>query len=354
MKIKTDDLRAALSVIDNVAPNSFMDSSTYISLSAVGGKLYLKLTGILRASANVAIPNSEKWQAYIDRKMFRSFIGTASEEIEITYSDKQISLSAKQSLNVPTHAPIVGYEVWKADPKAKQVTVTSAHVNAIKSLSAYKPTAPGMEHVAAICFDAKHTMAFATDTIFMSAMTDKAFSHNWLLPIEAAGVVAKLATSGNTVVDKTGVGVQLTNGWIFQPQPTTLDSYPTTQCLQVLNNASSLKPLATVTAGDLQQVLKAATEFVTSSLLPMVIAADKNAVSISVDVHGGKFQRSVDAKVTGKVAGVQWPSHGVLPWVSEIAKIQEDTPIIVARDNNSTILRVQTPDTQRLLVFAEL
>src|SRR5215469_13000305 len=162
MIVKTDELRAAFKIVDNVPINLALESSQYLKIRQEGNKITLSMTGALQAEASISGQSQGgKWTAYVDRKTFRSFMSTASEpEVELFYKDK-LTMKSGQRLELALHATVTGYESWS--PKSA-FDLEDDQTAFIRMAVKYLPNIAGTEECEAVYFDKDRIIV--TDKIF--------------------------------------------------------------------------------------------------------------------------------------------------------------------------------------------
>ena len=361
MKLKLEDLRAAFAVVDTVAANPAAEASQFVRLAAGRGNLTLSLSGILWSSASLPLPEKSEWEFYADRRVLKSWLSTAcKDEIDIACKDGKLSMRCGQSLDIPTHEPVSGYEVWQP---SKTFSFPEEWQSILDSLRNYCPTMPGMEHVEC-CWFQKGWGAMATDLNVVAAVLDDKTPWTLMLPAAMTGVIkqfpaAKLCADkhmmDNPSIGKPeavyGFGAVVPGGWIYQALDDALKQYPSTGIKDRIAAAIAVvDPLASAKVQDLSGAMQACSEFLLDKNETAMATPANGSLMIAVDVHGGKFQRRVLANCKA-AEGIRWPVKQIAPWLQFCSGWAESVEWV--RLEGASALRCSGDGQTYVLVFAD-
>lgn len=351
MKVKTDELRAAFKIVDNVPVNLILESSQFLKIHQEGDKLTLSLTGALQAEASISGQSQGgKWSAYVDRKVFRSFISTASDpEIELFYKDK-LTMKSGQRLELALHAAITGYESWA--PKSS-FDLEDDQKSFIRMAVKYLPNIAGTENCEAIWFDKERIVV--TDKIFMIELRGSAVKQSFILPPDVARFLA--SSPEKIAVDKIGVGAAISNGFIFQPKSSYLDTYPIDSIKAILAEGAKAPTTIKFKADEFSSALKIALQFIPNKSDGVSIESKDKTVSMTVDTGSGKFQKSVKCtNGTGTLSGpIKIPSQKLVPWLEYAGSAElEYARIATSKLSNVSVFRFTDSTRKNSLIVADL
>jgi len=344
MKISIEEARAALAVCSNVAVSPSAESSQYVRLRVNKSELTMTLTGLIWAEARVTGNEGGVWTAFAERRAFKAFLDTATgKDLELFYKDKLV-LRSGQRLEVAPHTPITGYESWV--PKSV-ISLTAEHKIALKTAVKYLPDMAGSDHVNAIWFS-KELGVVSTDTLFMMRVGGPVTS-DFFLPASVASV---LANDGQVGVDTSGIGAVLNNGVVYEPLVADLDKYPKDGCVKMLTAGGKVKPLATVKACDLLEVLRTASMFLLDNNAVVTMETTKGRLSATVNLTTGKFQRTI--AVIGAGPGLDgptnWLAKKIIPWLEYVVFANAAAEVKIAKIPGAGVLRADAST----LVFSDL
>lgn len=349
MKIKTDELRSAFKIVDNVPINLILESSQYVKVCQDKDKLTLSMTGALQAEASLTgISQGGKWTAYVDRKTLKSFIATASEpEIELFYKDK-LTLKSGQRLELALHTAITGYESWS--PKSA-FDLEDDQKAFLRMAVRYLPNIAGTESCEAVSFDKERIIV--TDKIFMIEMQGSNVKQSFLLPPDVARFLA--STPEKIAVDKVGVGASMSNGFIYQTRSSHLDTYPIDSIKTVLAEGSKSPTIFKVKADEFANALKVASQFIPDKSEGVAIELKDKSVVMTVDTSTGKFQKSVKCIGSGSLASVNIPARKLLPWIEYAESNEiEYARISTTKISNVSVFRFSDNGRKNSLIVADL
>ena len=312
MKIKTEELRAAFTAVDNIAVNPVLESSQYVRVRQEGDKLTLALTGSSWSEASVkGATGGGKWTEYADRRMMKAFMASCSgPEVEVLYKPKEkLTFKAGQRLEVASHAPVPGYESWL--PKAA-AALSAEHRSALTAAVKYLPlNMAGAENMAGVWFG--KDMMIATDSISLLGFYGLASKAEYVMPAD----VAMLASSSDAKVaaDKDGAAAVLPGGYVYQPRSAQLDSYPHAASKAMLDVALKSKAQVTLAAPELLDALRIASQFIfDKNEAACIESASSGGLLITVTMATGVFQRTV--KASGRLdAPVDVAVKRIMPWL---------------------------------------
>jgi hypothetical protein len=210
-----------------------------------------------------------------------------------------------------------------------------------------------MEHLNAI-YLIKDWGIVATDTLFVAALL-QAPKQNLLLPTNFATMLAKLADGSSkikVVADKNGVGLPLSNGWLFHPLMSDASKYPTTMVKNIIDDASAVKLVASFRATRLLGALTAASAFAQNTEVASVTIGGNKAVLV-VQVGGGKYERVLSAKGNLQVKNIAWPVARLTKWAAHIVSLQADAVITYGKMKKASVLQTTIDKQKHVLVFAD-
>lgn len=350
MKVKTDELRAALKIIDNVPMNLVLESSQFVKLHQEASKLTLSMTGALQAEASITGQSQGgKWTAYVDRKTFKSFISTASDpDIELFYKDK-LTMKSGQRLELALHAAITGYESWS--PKSS-FDLEDDQKSFLRMAVKYLPNIAGTENCEAIWFDKERIIV--TDKIFMIEVTGSLVKNNFLLPPDVARFLS--STPEKIAIDKTGVGAALSNGFIYQAKSSQLDTYPIDTIRSVLIDGAKSPTMFKVKADEFSSALKIAIQFIPDKSEGVTIQSKDQSILMTVDSNSSKFQRTVKSTVSGNLqTPVSIPARKLCHWLDYAGPHElEYARISTAKISNVSVFRFTDKTRKNILIVADL
>lgn len=324
MKIKTQDVRSAFDVANNVEAISSIESSQFARLKQDGEELAISLTGTLWAEAKIATPPAGKWTAYADRRALKAFLDTCSgAEIDVAYKPKVgLEMRSGQRMEVPLHAAIAGYEAWKPSSSFK---LGDEEKEALRAAVRFLPSLPGMENLGAVWFFPDGVIA--TDGIFLFSSAFKSARKSkdgFFLPSSVAGVLSKSDT-GKVSTDASGVGAILDDGVVFQPDSTALDSFPKEHCLKMVSSARKSSACARFKTADLTDALCVAVQFFFDKNETVLMEPKDKGFQLTVNGPSGVFQRKIPALQSSAAAGqVSWPARKIIPWLDHVASVGID------------------------------
>jgi hypothetical protein len=356
MKLQTEDLKTAFKICDFVPQNPVLESSLFLRLKQNGNNLTLSLTGSLWAEAAITgIAQGGKWVAFVDRKVFKTFINTASEpEIEIFYKDKLI-LKSGQRLELALHTPISGYESWA--PKTT-FSLTDDQKVMLKTSVKYLPNSAGKENVDCIYFG--KDLLLVTDTILLMGVTGSVNKTDFFLLPDVARFLVN--HDSEIAIDKNGIGASITNGFVFQPRSAKLDSYPASALQNWISEANKASVLVKVLASELLTVLRIASQFIPDKTEAVNIESkDKNLI-ITVDTNTGKFQRSIPIIGASKLdTTIKLPAKSIIPWLEYAVSLHDDCELEYTKLSssqgktvNASVFRFKDDVRVNTLIVADL
>ncbi len=346
MKIKTDELRNAFALIDNVAVNPVLEQSQMVRVRQDGDKLTLALTGSMWAEATVkGVTTGGKWTEWADRRLLKAFMSScSSKDVDVFLKPKEkLTFKADQRLEVASHAPVPGYESWV--PKA--AAALAPEVRAILSTAVkYLPlNMAGTENMNGVWLG--RDCVIATDSISMLGFYGVVNKSDTIIPADAAVFLA--ANDAKVSVDADGVAAVLPGGWVYQPRSTQLDSYPHAAARAQLDAGLKAKPSITLAANELLDVLRIASGFIFDKSESCRIEMQAKDLLVTVDMAAGKFQRTV--KVDGALPmPVDVSVKRVMPWLEFAGTARVE----YAKMPNCSMLRFADGKRRNVLLVADV
>ena len=352
MKLKLDDLKKCHAVIDRVAANPGLVSSQYVKLHQEAGRLTFSLTGILWAESSMkSDPNGGKWTFHADRLPLAAFLNAVSGEtmeFGVTKDKVLVARSGGHRLDLPDQAqPISGYESWKP---TKLIELDPRHMAALGMMAECCPKGIGMEHVEAVNLISGWG-SVATDTLVIAALLEDP-KQDLMLPPDFCAALGGMEGVTKIAVEKSGVGVALPGGWIYQPLAAHTMNYPVDMVKGVIAGAMKAKPTAVCPAESLNNALTSAATFMQVVGSAKVAIANGKAV-MTVEVGGGKYERAFVMKGDLAVQDITWPVSKLARWVAYVAGLEPGALVAYAKMKDASVLRTTAAKQRHVLVFAD-
>ncbi len=347
MKCKTEDLKSAFAVIDNVAVNPVLETSQFVRIRQDGNKLSFALTGSLWSEAALSvITTGGKWTEYADRRLLKAFLTScSSKEVDVFFKPKEkLTLKADQRLEIASHTPVPGYESWTpTTPFALTDDQKSILAVAVKYLP---QNMAGTENMNGVWFGKDSVIS--TDSISMLGFYGVVSKIAYVVPAETAVFLS--ANDAKVSVDDNGVGAAITNyGYVYQPRSTQLDSYPHVAARTQLDAGLKVKPMLSLAADGLLAVLRIAAGFIFDKSEACRIEMQGKDLLVTVDMAAGKFQRTV--KVAGTLPmPVDLAVKRIMPWLEYAG----DKHVEYAKLPNCSMLRFTDGKRRSILLVADV
>ncbi len=346
MKVKTEDLKAAFATVDNVAVNPVLETSQFVRIRQDGNKLSLALTGSLWSEASLpGVTTGGKWTEYADRRLVKAFLSScSSKEVDVFFKPKEkLTFKADQRLEIASHAAVPGYESWEPkSPFALTTEQKSVLVTAVKYLPI---NMAGTENMNGVWFGKDVTIA--TDSISMLGFYGVPSKSDFVLPADAAMFLS--ANDAKVSVDDDGVGAVMSSGYVYQARSTQLDAYPHAAARAQLDAGLKVKPMLSLAASDLLNVLRIASQFMFDKGESCRIEMQGKDLLVTVDMAAGKFQRTV--KVAGALAmPVDVAAKRIMPWLEYAGS----THVEYAKLTNCSMLRFTDGKRRNVLLVADV
>jgi len=349
VKLKLESIRSAFALVASVPAITAVDSSAFVRLEHGAGHFTLDLCGVLWGHASIKTGDTQKWEFFVDRRVLSAFLSTAKgQDVDIICKGTQLVMKAGQTLDIPSHDAVTGYQTWKP---AKTFSMSGDWIAGLQTLVRYCPAMPGMEYVDAVNFQRGYG-AIATDTMVIAAILDPKAAWTMLVPSSLASLI-KQFDGAQLAAEKTGFGIVTELGSVYQPLDDNLNTYPVQKLKEVINGAAKSKVLAEMDVTELRGVLDDAAAFLMDTNESAVVSVEDGALTANVEVHGGKFQRSI--KVTGKgaVKPSRWPVKQLAPWLAYLDGVDPESKVGYAREPDLRILLSKVGGRQNVLVFAD-
>ena len=347
MKVSAEALKAAFAVVDNVAVNPVLETSQFLRIRQDGTKLSLALTGSLWSEASLTGTTTDgKWTEYADRRLVKAFLSSCSaKDVEVFFKPKEkLTFKADQRLEVASHAPVPGYESWTPrNPFALTAEQRSILAVAVRYLPL---NMAGTENMNGVWFGKDNVIA--TDSISMLGFYGVASKDVYVVPAETAVFLS--ANDAKVSVDDNGVGAAITSyGYVYQPRSTQLDSYPHAAARTQLDAGLKAKPMLSLAADALLDVLRIASGFIFDKSESCRIEMSGKDLLVTVDMAAGKFQRTV--KVAGALPmPVDLALKRVMPWLEYAG----DKHVEYAKLSNCSMLRFTDGKRRNVLLVADV
>jgi len=126
-----------------------------------------------------------------------------------------------------------------------------------------------------------------------------------------------------------------------------------TKIKQTVNDAAKVKPVATMLVSDLSAALTDAVAFLLDANESAQVTVGKDLLLVTVDVHGGKFQRTVKATGSGTQAAVRWPVKQLQAWAGLLEFGEVGRGNRIRQGAGMNILLCKLGERQTVLVFAD-
>jgi hypothetical protein len=334
MKIKTEALREAFRICDAIPINAVIESSAVIRIRQDRNKLFLTLTGAMGCEMCLTgVSQGGKWTSYINRETLKRFLATAaSSEVELFHKDKLI-LKSGQRLELPLPDTITGYTTQTLK---KGSAYNENLIKFLRTASRYISTQSGTESFQAVSFGKE--AIFVTDSVSIMALTGSPTTE-YLLPPEIIGIITM--TNAEVSIEKTGIGVTLSNGTAFQPLSDELKNFPRDKCLEWIKEGSRAATIFTFVCSDFLDHLKAVSLFLNDKTEPVTIEENKGSLTLTVQTLAtGIFQRTFKLlKPSGKSVKYTINAEKILPWMLYIAENDPSTVITFARLKNGCVFK---------------
>ncbi len=312
MKVKTEDLKAAFAVVDNVAVNPVLETSQFVRIRQDGPRLSLALTGSMWSESSLqGATTGGKWAEFADRRLVKAFLSScSSKEVDVFFKPKEkLTLKGDQRLEVASHATVPGYESWS--PKAP-FALSAEQRSILAAAVRYLPLGTaGTENMNGVWFG--RDMVVATDSMSMLGFYGVPSKTAYVVPAETAVFLS--ANDAKVSVDEDGVGAAITNyGYVYQPRSTQLDAYPHAAAREQLDEGLKARPMLSLAADELLGVLRIASQFMFDKGESCRIEMQGKDMLVTVDMAAGKFQRAV--KVSGSLPmPVDVAAKRIMPWL---------------------------------------
>ncbi len=354
MKVSTEKFQEAFCVVDAVSVHNTLMSSQFVRLVSKGGTLRLSMTGMMYGDAVIKPLVDEAWEFFVDRKALSAFLFSASGEIVITNKKNELSLECQsQSMTLqPPKDPISGYVAWPVTEKVGLKSVGPF----IGFLSGFAAKEPGNERLSAIKL-IKGYGTMATDSVTMVAILDPAATLDVNIPPQLAPYVMR-AGGNEVLVGKTGVGVELPAGRLYQIGNVQLKQYPTDQLRGILDKAKAASPMFKVGARIMEEVLTGIEKFNADGVPEVTL--EGSVLKLRVALVGGEVNRVVGVKLqmAGKAgfSKLSWAVEKPRLWFKHIADLKDGAEVECARmnDASATVLRYTEGKRVHLLVFTDM
>ena len=358
MRVKTEKLKNAFQIVDNVPLDPTVTSSQYIRFKSDKG-LKLTATGRMHGESRAAVShgNEEAWEFFVDRKLLSAFLSAAvGEDTTLTYSkDSLILETSGQKLKVaPPKEPVAGYGTW---PETSVVKL-NVEANDLALLSEYCADNISMDKFAVV----KLTKGFgtiATDSIFLVMVLDQALTTELNLPPQMAAQFAKAGVA-EVSVGKTGVGVTMEGGRLYQTHKDEALKFPLNQLRQVVEAGLKGKIAFECPVQTLLTSIEGLSGFVSvmgHDACEVVLNREKSELTLTLKFASGTIRRvaAVTVKGSGKFPeNYRWSLGKVSPWLRYLAKRDDACSIICRRTDTTTVLYSNAQDKKkRVLVFAD-
>lgn len=354
MKVQAEKFVAVLKTVGAVAAEPAITSSQFVRLIAKGDSLRLTLAGVMFGDGTVKadVATKEEWTFYADRRALSAFAGSASGILELIVKGTTLTITGPHQtmkLSAPTEA-VAGYGVWPVTEKVDLVL----NSDDTAALGQYCSTGAGGEQFAAVQFISKFG-ALASDSIVLSAIRNDKCPQ----AVVPCSLTPHLARSGGSsiLVGKSGVGVVLPDGRLYQTLHSSLKSCPVDKLMDVVKTGLSQPIVFSCPASELGGAVGNLNAFpyVGASLIGTVSIKEKQ-LHIQVDFPSGTTQRYVVAQFAPKASlSTQWPLNRIYPWIKYISGKDDSAVIACRRMDAATVFEmVLSAKEQYVLVFSDL
>ena len=348
MKIKTTELRDAFRICDNVPINLVLNSSTNVRLKQVDSKLTLSMTGILGCDVTVnGISQGGKWTAFVERDIFKKFLSTAAEdEIELFHKDKLV-LKSGQRLELALPAVISGYGSWNFKVGA---VYSEDILRFLKTAVRYIPVQSGTEKIQAVAFN-KEALIVTDSARIMCLIGHQ--TNEYMLPPEIIKVITTI-DDAKVSVEKTGIGVTLNNGCVFQSFSDELKNFPQDKLLAHIKEADKAPEKFTFNCSEFLEHLKVAGQFLKDKSDPVVIEEKDKTLTMTVVTASGKFQRTMKLLSSSNAPDkYSINAEKVLPWIQYISSIEDNAKVVFSRINKASVFKFVTKTYRNMLLTVD-
>lgn len=347
MKVNTKEFQDAFSIVDSVPVNAVMESSQNVQLKRDKNGIDLFMSGVLWAQAHIANTETGAWSAFVDRRILKTFINTASkDETEIFFAKDKLTLRSGQTVELANKNLITGYEKWA--PKSV-FELESDQKHMLRTAVKYLPKLPGTEHFNAVYFG--KDVIISTDSLAMMFTIGSKVNPSFFMPPDIARFIA--TNPSKIGIDKNGVGAVSSHGNVFQPRSSSLDSYPVDKIQEHIEKASQSSVLTKFPADAFLDAIRAASQFLFESESAQ-IESGKNCITVSASSSLGKFSRSVKAGGTGKIpASVNIKPKLIVPWL-EFASGFDSCEIEYIKTDDGSVFRFTEDSRCQGLIVSDI
>jgi hypothetical protein len=315
MKLETAKLAEAFKIVDNVPINPAIPSSQFLRLEASGGKLKVRLVGLLQAQ--VILPCEGDLDCSLDRRVLGPFLERAGEATTFALKDGSLTVKsgrANLSAALPENPES---DIWKPG-KGQKLQVPGAYMGL---LTEYCAPLPGMDYLEVASCQKGYGM-MATDSLASVLVADKGVVCDLQIPRQLAALMPKLQ-SEELWVERNGMALRFPNGWIYQPRPASEQQYPVPALQEMTTRALKAKPMFKAAPEALLEGLSHLGAFTWASEgVPVIqcVPTDKGMVQMRLEgatvQADWKVQIAPSAKLPEKWG---WALARLLPWLKCVA-----------------------------------
>ena len=363
MEIKTEELKEAFAIVDQVSPHSGLLSSQYLKLTGEKDQLHLSVTGLVVAGATVTVtPPPSTWPKafFLDRRILGAFLGgTRAEKITLDMDAKRLLLrSGHHKVQIGVMDDVRGYEHWEGAKKPDTtLTLTDGVLKDVGMLASYAPVTVAADHLSAV-YLVKGYGILATDSFILAAVLSKKTPETFPLPVTLAALLAGFPKREVTLQAKQGAALQLPTGYLYQTiSARCVKSYPTQALQKIVATAMAEKAGGQVGLSHLQNGIGQVGDFIFGSsdaFLEFAFQPDSKFGVLTTKLLQGLVTRKVAATAAAAIT-FRWPVAPVLRWVEYLAKADKDKQLVIScgRLESGPFLRCTAAGKQYLLLMAE-
>lgn len=325
MNLKTKDLAAAFSVVDNVGAISTVQASQTLRLKFRGSTLQLSLSGIL--VGNALIPTDTPWKKtfYINRRLFKEFLNAATGKIQLSVNGNEFTLrSGGSRLSLEAIVKVTGYSDWDTN-KGHEIKLNSGVMELSKHLAKHisnTSNTPGSEHLQVVYFLKGYGVMTTSGYSLLAGLT-KQIKETLALP----PLLAPLLTSEIKLLsDDNGVGVVFGDGTtLYQTQSTSPNKYPVLKAKKLISSAMKSSSIFQTYAGPLRKICEYFNRFAFDvSTSPMLkFTADGKQMVVTMKIADGEVSQKLTSKHKSNFTSVLLPLNELQTFANSIEPTTE-------------------------------
>jgi len=361
MKLKIEDLRNAVAIINRVDDQTGILSSQYVRIaaSASRGRIDLALTGLCVGRSDCPVTDLKTdfvW--FVDRRVLAAFAkSTKAKEATVdVVNGTLVWKSGKQKIVSAKVDEISGYADWKPAKTSIKISMTPELCAELSFHAKFAPSPIASENMSAVVVS-KGYGTLASDMFVISATLYKCSVAAVKIP---GALAASLHASDEIHCEETGAGIRYKNGYVYQPlTDETVKKYPMKKLADLLSSLAGAKTLATIKASSFLASLSELDNYAFGSgNVPIVYCENLKAPNslttavLTLDVVSGKYHNSLTVDFDSDF-NFAWPLAQLKPWVARIAGLDSDARIACSNRSGCNVLIAQIGSDRHMLALAE-